>query len=52
MTIGELCYGRGTPMSLHELIVVWPLYDDYVRRQREQAEKDAAERQKTFGGRR
>ena len=32
MTIGELCYGRGTPMSLHELAVVWPAFFDYQRK--------------------
>jgi hypothetical protein len=26
LTIGELHHGRGTPMSLHELCVVWPAY--------------------------
>jgi hypothetical protein len=35
MTIGELCHGRGTPMSLHELAVVWPAFFDYRRRQNE-----------------
>jgi len=32
MTVGELCYGRGTPMSLHELSVAWPEFFDYRRR--------------------
>lgn len=31
MTVGELCYGRGTPMSLHELSVVWPAFYQYRR---------------------
>lgn len=32
MTVGELCYGRGTPMSSHELAVVWPAF--YAHRER------------------
>ena len=31
MTVGELCYGRGTPMSLHELSVGWPAFYQYRR---------------------
>ena len=38
MTIGELCYGRGTPMSLHELAVVWPAYHQYRRDLADRAE--------------
>lgn len=26
MTLGELSYGRGTPMSNYELCVVWPAF--------------------------
>ena len=45
MTVGELCYGRGTPMSAHELTVVWPLYWAYKRRENErQANKEEAPR--------
>lgn len=32
MTVGELHNGRGTPMSLHELTVRWPLFFGYQRR--------------------
>lgn len=38
MTIGELCYGRGTPMSLHELSVVWPAYFEYRQMLQDRAE--------------
>jgi hypothetical protein len=40
MTVGELCYGRGTPMSAHELAVVWPAFFAVRARERErEAEK-------------
>jgi hypothetical protein len=39
MTVGELCHGRGTPMSLHELCVGWPAFFAYRRRA---AEAEAA----------
>jgi hypothetical protein len=42
MTVGELCYGRGTPMSVHELAVGWPAFYEY--RQRD-AEREAAKRE-------
>ena len=35
MSIGELKHGRGTPMSAHELTVLWPAFFAY--RQREQS---------------
>ena len=38
MTVGELCHGRGTPMSLHELAVGWPAYYEVKR---EIAEREA-----------
>jgi hypothetical protein len=38
MTVGEVCYGRGTPMSLHELAVGWPAYFAYKQRQAEKRE--------------
>jgi hypothetical protein len=38
MTVGELCFGRGTPMSLHELAVVWPRYFQYQRDVKDRAE--------------
>jgi hypothetical protein len=45
MTVAELCYGRGTPPSAHELTVLWPLYFDYKRREAErQANKQEAQR--------
>lgn len=40
MSVGELCHGRGQPMSLHELAVVWPAFYDYRRRV---AEREAAQ---------
>jgi hypothetical protein len=39
MTVGELCYGRGTPMSLHELAVVWPAFYQYQQDVKDRAEK-------------
>jgi hypothetical protein len=39
MSIAELCHGRGTPMSAHELCVVWPAYWNY---QRNVADREAA----------
>lgn len=42
MTVGELCYGRGTPMSLHELAVVWPAF--FAHRERVQVREAAKER--------
>ena len=38
MTVGELCYGRGTPMSLHELAVVWPAFETYKQGVKDRAE--------------
>jgi hypothetical protein len=38
MTVGELCYGRGTPMSLHELSVAWPAFYAIREKQREREE--------------
>ena len=38
MTVGELCYGRGTPMSAHELAVVWPAFFEVKQREREREE--------------
>lgn len=32
MTVAELCHGRGTPMSSHELSVGWPAYFAYKQR--------------------
>jgi hypothetical protein len=42
MTVGEINHGRGTPMSAHELTVVWPLFYAYQARERarQQAEAD------------
>jgi hypothetical protein len=37
MTVGELCWGRGTPMSLHELSVSWPAYFAYKQRVNDRA---------------
>jgi len=33
MTVGELSNGRGTPMSAHELGVVWPAFFRYRQRE-------------------
>lgn len=43
MTVGELCYGRGTPMSLHELSVAWPAFFGVKR---EIAEREAERRKR------
>lgn len=40
MTVAELCYGRGTPMSAHELAVGWPAYFAYQAREAERAEEE------------
>lgn len=45
MTVGELHHGRGTPMSLHEFTVVWPLYWAYKDRR---AKQEAERQQRTF----
>lgn len=45
MTVGEIAYGRGTPMSLHELCVIWPQFFDWRRR-------DAERQAEMAGGRR
>jgi hypothetical protein len=40
MTVAELTHGRGTPMSAHELTVVWPAYFRYrAREAKREAEK-------------
>lgn len=39
MTVGEICYGRGTPMSLFELAVGWRAFYMEKARLGEQAEK-------------
>lgn len=45
MSVGELCYGRGTPMSAHELCVVWPAFFEVRQRQAErEAEKNRGRR--------
>lgn len=43
MSVSELEHGRGTPMSLHELTVVWPAYWAYKSREQE---RQAAEQEK------
>ena len=45
MTVGELMHGRGTPMSAHELTVVWPAFFRYREREaKRQEEKEKARR--------
>lgn len=39
MTVGELCYGRGTPMSNRELCVDWPEYFAYKSREAKRQEQ-------------
>ena len=51
MTVGELMHGRGTPMSAHELGVMWPVYDLTVARM-EQRAREKAERERPRGRRR
>lgn len=42
MSVSELMHGRGTPMGIHELTVMWPSYWAYRQRQdaREAAEQE------------
>jgi hypothetical protein len=47
MSVSELAYGRGTPMSAHELVVFWPTYFEFRHREAKRQE----EKQKQ-GGRR
>lgn len=44
MTVAELCHGRGTAMSAHELSVGWPAYFAYRQRQAEREEREQATR--------
>lgn len=39
MTVAELCHGRGTPMSAHELAVGWPAYFAYRHRVNEREQE-------------
>lgn len=41
MTLGELSHGRGTPMSAHELSVIWPSFFAARARERERAQRKA-----------
>lgn len=43
MTVGELTHGRGTPMSAHELAVMWPAFFAYQQREaaRQEREREA-----------
>jgi len=53
MTVGELTHGRGTPMSAHELGVLWPLYDMTVARiQKREHDRQEREASKQSRGRR
>jgi hypothetical protein len=38
MTVAELCHGRGTPTSLHEISVGWPAYYRTKQLEREHLE--------------
>ncbi len=38
MTVAELTYGRGTPMSAHELCISWPLFFEYRAREAQRQE--------------
>jgi hypothetical protein len=38
LTVGEITHGRGTPMSAHELTVIWPTFFAWRARA---AERDA-----------
>ena len=46
MTVGELCFGRGTPMSLHELSVGWPAF--FAWRQQEHDREQDKQRGRKF----
>jgi len=46
MTVGELMHGRGTPMSAHELAVVWPAFFAVKRREAEREADKRAEQAK------
>ncbi len=53
LTVSELEHGRGAPMSLQELTVIWPAYWAYQHRQQERDVKRAeAEQEKANLGRR
>ena len=43
MSVAEIKHGRGTPMSAHELTVLWPLYFQYRRREQERQAKEQQE---------
>jgi hypothetical protein len=49
MTVAELTYGRGTPMSAHELCVSWPLFWEYQRREAQRREEQENQAQATLG---
>jgi hypothetical protein len=53
MTVGELHYGRGTPMSAHELTVGWPAFFRWRQSDQERREKaeQAAPRPRKVGRR-
>jgi hypothetical protein len=44
MSVSEIVHGRGTPMSAHELAVVWPAYYAYRERKRVREEREDAAR--------
>ena len=44
MTVGELCFGRGTPMSNYELTVGWPQFNAYKARRQKEAELQAEQK--------
>jgi hypothetical protein len=47
MTVGELMHGRGTPMSAHELAVVWPsFYQVKAREAKREADKRVSDQQR------
>jgi hypothetical protein len=49
MTVAELCHGRGTQMSMHELAVIWPAYFRYRQRVLErEAEKQRMKAERRF----
>jgi hypothetical protein len=52
MTVGELTHGRGTPMSAHELAVLWPIYDLTVMRMEDRARRERERNTPSRGRRR
>jgi len=42
MSIAEMCHGAGTPMSAHEMTVIWPAFFAWRERARAREERRAS----------